>query len=197
MANDHLLGIAAGDESLDRLRPVVEEAAADAGQESRRVRLAVRNQNVWGGGASLEVGHVPYGSGSWPATVGIQPGPRLERPVGALALAVQDRHVIGTLIGHHQVGRRVDQALLGWVGRVRNQVVIEVGNRHAGRVLPGREALRASELSVAQPEVDEHVVAAAVGHNQIGNAVTIQIGHLDRAGSKQAVRAILLEALAR
>ena len=43
-----------------------------------------------------------------------------------------------------------------------------------------------AELAVAQAGIDQHVVAAAVGDDQVGDAVAVEVGQLDGAGSEQA-----------
>ena len=45
---------------------------------------------------------------------------------------------------------------------------------------------RRAELAVAQAGVDQHVVAAAVGDDQVGDAVAVQVGQRDGAGGEQA-----------
>ena len=45
---------------------------------------------------------------------------------------------------------------------------------------------RRPELAVAQAGIDQHVVAAAVGDDQVGDAVAVQVGQLHGAGVEQA-----------
>ena len=44
---------------------------------------------------------------------------------------------------------------------------------------------RRAELAVAQAGIDQHVVAAAVGDDQVGDAVAIQVRQLDGPGREQ------------
>ena len=45
---------------------------------------------------------------------------------------------------------------------------------------------RRAELAVAQAGIDQHVVRPAVGDDQVGDAVAVQVGQLDGAGGEQA-----------
>ena len=123
--------------------------------------------------------HVLDDRGHWAGT-DLEPRPRHEGDAVALLLAEQDRDVVRALVGDHQV---------------RPAVAVEVGagdadDGDADRVGAGEEAMPAieggPELAVAQARIDEHVVAAAVGDDQVGDAVAVKIGQLDGAGGEQA-----------
>jgi hypothetical protein len=51
-------------------------------------------------------------------------------------------------------------------------------------------------LTVAQTQVDEDVVAAAVGNDQVEDAVAVEVGQRDLVGRQHAVLAALLPARA-
>ena len=42
--------------------------------------------------------------------------------------------------------------------------------------VPTAEAQAGTELAVPEPGIDQHVVAAAVGDDQVGDAVAVQVG---------------------
>src|SRR5262249_28185887 len=89
------------------------------------------------------------------------------------------RHVVGAAVGDQEVG---------------DAVAVDVGDGEAGGVGPGVEAMaaveRRAELAVAQPRVDEDIVAAAVGHDQVGNAVDIDVRQLDGTGGQETAGAV-------
>ena len=74
-------------------------------------------------------------------------------------------------------------------------VAVEVGDGEAGRVGAGEEAVpavdRRAELAVAQAGVDQDVVAAAVGDDQVGDAVAVQVGQRPRRPGRAAPGAVL------
>ena len=47
-----------------------------------------------------------------------------------------------------------------------------------------------AKLTVAQAGIDQHVVAAAVGHDQVGDAVAVEVGQRHGAGRQQALGAV-------
>ena len=104
------------------------------------------------------------------------PGTNVKPPSGRRHVE-QDRDVVGALVGDDQVGPAV-----------------EVGDGDADRVGAGGEALaavqRRAELAVAETRIDQHVVAAAVGHDQVGDAVAVQVGQDHGAGGEQAAGAV-------
>ena len=66
----------------------------------------------------------------------------------------------------------------------------EIGDRDPDRVGADEVAVpavdRRPELAVAQAGVDQDVVAAAVGDDQVGDAVAVQVGQRHGAGLEQA-----------
>ena len=121
---------------------------------------------------------------SW-TTVDTGPAPALSRGPGTKVkpspwrLVEQDGDVVGALVGDDQVGPAV---------------AVEVGDGDADRVGAGEEAVaaveRRAELAVAQAGIDQHVVAAAVGDDQVGDAVAVEVGQRDGAGGEQAAGAV-------
>src|SRR5437868_3304143 len=107
---------------------------------------------------------LPSATATGPPSVLIR-GPGGHGPARAGALAQQDRNIVGTGVGHDEIG---------------DAVAVEIGHRQPGGVGAGKETVPAigggPELAVAQPEIDQHVVAAAVGDNQVGDAVTVEVG---------------------
>ena len=74
----------------------------------------------------------------------------------------------------------------------RSRPAVEVGDGNADRVRAGEEPLAAipgwAELAVAQAGINQHVVAAAVGDDQVGgDVVAVEVGHRDRPGGQQAL----------
>ena len=67
---------------------------------------------------------------------------------------------------------------------------MEVGHRDPHRIGAHEIAIaavdRRPELAVAQPGIDQHVVAAAVGDDQVGDAVAVQVSQRHGAGVEQA-----------
>ncbi len=104
----------------DRLRLIVEEPAADAGEDLDVIGPAVGHGQV--GLAAPQ--QVADGHRDRPG-VGLDPRPRDHRPARPAALAQQDRDVVGAGVGDQQVG-----------------LAVEVGDRQAGRVGADGEALR-------------------------------------------------------
>src|SRR5207253_839683 len=92
----------------------------------------------------------------------------------------QDGDVVGALVGHHQVGQPA-------AGQVLNGDADGVG---ADEEAPAAVDL-GPEAAPGQAPVDQDVVAAAVGHDQVGDAVVVQVGQLDRTRGQQAVVPIL------
>ena len=154
---------------LGRLRLVVEEPAADAGEDLDVIGPAVGHGQV-GLRAAQQVAHDHRDRSG----VGLDPRPRDHRPARPAALAQQDRDVVGAGVGDQQVG-----------------LAVEVGDRDSGRVGADGEARgavdRRAELAVAQAGVDQHVVAAAVGDDQVGDAVAVQVGQQDGPGASRPV----------
>ena len=105
--------------------------------------------------------------------VGLDPRPWDHRPARPGPLAQQHRDVVRAGVGDQQVG-----------------LTVQVGDRQSGGVGADGEARgaadRRSELAVAQPGIDEDVVAAAVGDDQVGDAVAVHVRQLDGAGGEQA-----------
>src|SRR5207244_4580751 len=66
---------------------------------------------------------------------------------------------------------------------------------HTGRVSAGEETVAvpdlSSEAAARQSGIDKDAVAAAVGHDEVGDAVAVQVGELDRAGGEQAIVPVL------
>ena len=66
----------------------------------------------------------------------------------------------------------------------------EIGHRDPDRVGAHEIAIavvdRRPELAVAQPGIDQDIVAAAVGDDQVGDAVAVQVRERDGAGVEQA-----------
>ena len=151
-----------------RLRLVVEEPAADAGEDLDVIGPAVGHGQV-GLRAAQQVAH-DQGDRSG---VGLDPRPRNHRPARPAALTQEHRDVVGAGVGDQQVG-----------------LAVEVGDRQSGRVGADRETLgavdRRAELAVAQAGVDQHVVAAAIGDDQVGDAVAVQVGQQDGARGEHA-----------
>ena len=68
-------------------------------------------------------------------------------------------------------------------------LAVEIGHGNADRVGPGEEAMatveRRAELAVAEPRIDQHVVAAAVGDDQVGDAVAVEVSQLTAPGASR------------
>ena len=147
---------------LGRLRLVVEEPAADAGEDLDVIGPAVGHGQV-GLRAAQQVAH-DQGDRSG---VGMDPCTRDHRPARPAALTQEHRDVIGAGVGDQQVG-----------------LAVEVGDRQSGGVGADGETLgavdRRAELAVAQAGVDQHVVAAAIGDDQVGDAVAVQVAPAGR-----------------
>ena len=86
----------------------------------------------------------------------------------------QNRNVVGSLVGDDQIG----PAVAG-----------EVGDRDADRVGAGEEAVtaveRRTESAVPKAGVNQNVIAAAVGDDQVEDPVVVEVRQLDRAGRYQ------------
>ncbi len=153
---------------------VIEEPLSHARQQHDVVGLAVGDQDIGEGSAE-----VPHHRGHRPRAAGIQPRTGLEGDVVALGIVEQDRHLVGALVGDNQVEPGVVLAVAdvghgdpNWVGA--HEVTIPVIDRRP-------------ELAVAQPGIDQDVVAAAVGDNQIRGIVRpVQFSQRHGAGVEQA-----------
>ena len=64
-------------------------------------------------------------------------------------------------------------------------------------LVPAKKLRARAELAVAGAQVDQHVVAAAVGDDQVGPAVAVQVGACHGPGASTPSLAVLREALAR
>ena len=84
-------------------------------------------------------------------------------------LVDQDGNVVGSLVGDDQV----EPAVAG-----------DVGDGDPHRVGAGEEAVtvveRRTERPIPQPGVDQDVVAAAVGDDQVENSVVVEVRQRDR-----------------
>ncbi len=87
----------------------------------------------------------------------------------------QDGNVVGSLVGDDQV----EPAVAG-----------KVGDGDAHRVGAGEKAVaavqRRTESSVPQPGVNEDVVAAAVGDDQVEDAVVVEVRQRRRRSGRSA-----------
>ena len=150
---------------------VVEEAVADARQQHHIVRLAVADQDV----GYAVAGQVADDRGDRAGTAGFSRGPAVKVMLSPCGLVEQDRDLVGALVGDHQVGQ---------ASPLTSATVIPTGLVPAKKPCP--PLIGRSELAVAQARIDEHVVAAAVGDDQVGDAVAVKVGQLDGAGGEQA-----------
>ena len=75
-----------------------------------------------------------------------------------------------------------------------SSVAVDIGHGDPDRVGAGEEPLAAvqlaAELALAQAGIHKYVVAAAVGDDQVLDAVTVEVGQLHRAGRQQALGAV-------
>ena len=116
----------------DRLRLVVEEPAADAGEDLDVIGPAVGHGQV-GLRAAQHVAHDHRDRSG----VGLDPRPRNHRPARPAALTQQHRDVVGAGVGDQQVG-----------------LAVEVGDRQSGGVGADGEARGATILRVEDTDLE-------------------------------------------
>ena len=59
--------------------------------------------------------------------------------------------------------------------------------------VPTKKVCGAANRPLPEPQVNQHVVASAVGDDQVGHAVAVEVGHIDVRGVQHAVLTALLE----